>query len=94
MAGLRIRRPDNGAIVLELSDRITRAFGTIGISSDNATSGYTFPGSEGTPWYFMRLPNGIDVSGGYPNSTSISLSGRALNWSNLPVGTQIVVGIY
>jgi hypothetical protein len=94
VAGLRLRRPDNGAVILELTDRITRIFGTILISAGNVSSGYNFPGVEGTPWYFMRFPPGVDVSGGYPASTAIGLSGTALTWSNMPVGTQILVGVY
>lgn len=98
MPGLRIRRPDTGAVILELTDRITRLFGTVVITSANKTGSYTYPGSDGIPWYHMRLPPGVQdpatSQSTYPPSGDVTRYGRVLSWTNVPVGTQIVVGVY
>jgi hypothetical protein len=88
---LRIRRKDTGAVILEITDRLTRLIGTLSISGSNS---YTFPAAEGAPFFYVRYPSNVDQNN---TAASITLGGagnRVLSWVDATPGTQIVVGLY
>lgn len=87
MAGIIVRRQDTGAVILRLTDRITRIVGsTLTISGSGS---YVLPEVEGAYWMFVKNP------GNYGNASSnLTLKGRTLSWSGLVASTQVVFGVY
>ena len=88
MPGLRIRRPDTGAVILEITDRITRLVGTIALP---VSGSLVVDGSaEGDVWFFYNFGPTYSTN----QDTSVTLSGRTISWSNIPAGSTLTYGVY
>lgn len=88
MPGLRVRNPNTGAVILDITDRITRLVATIAI----ATSGSVVVdgGAEGEVWFFYNFGPTYSTN----QQTSVTLSGRTISWSNIPEGSVLTYGVY
>lgn len=88
--GIRIKHPDTGEVLLELTSRITRKVGTA--STGAAAGSLTVPTTvEGEVWFVpITFPY---VGAFYGTTPSMSLSGRTISWT-ANCNTTFLYGVF
>ena len=87
--GFRLYNPVNGAIVLDITDRISRVLGQFEIPTNVNSGSVTIPSYSGTFFVTVRNDERSIQTGIYPVAKSvvtISVSGNTLTWTRTLTG--------
>jgi len=93
--GLRIKHPDTGAVLLNITDRITRVLGTLNTGTANGS--YSVDSALGTAFFSCLVANSFDAQSAQPD---ITVSGNTVSWSfdgagfYTKVPVTILYGVY
>jgi hypothetical protein len=89
--GLRVRRPDNGAVLLDTSTSMTRILGTV-LTTANTAGALSHPGfATGLPFAVVNPTSQITPNDTYP-SASVDSNG-VLSWTAATITVLIIYGV-
>ena len=88
-----INRDAQGREIFRFDQSIVRLVGYHVVNGNTTSGRIDIPDAiEGTPFYFYTPSQ--DMIGSQSTNNQVELSGRAIIWSGMPIGTVIRFGVY
>lgn len=95
--GLQVKNPNNGKVILTVTDRLTRLLGSFDTGKSNGS--FNVPALDNSSAFFIAETTNQDPYD-YGERPTVSISGNTISWSYYQPGVQtnsemrITYGVY